>query len=168
MFSWFFETEPPPWYMWVSPAAGLFATWLALISGRLVLSRWRAAAPVEPAAEEEKRGPVYDPFELGSVTERRAAIRRQGNPIEVLISDAEATLEPARGWVIDRSMRGLCLLVHEEVGPGTVLSVKPRKAPPATPWVQAEVRTCKQDQAGYELGCQFVRTPPWAVMLLFG
>jgi hypothetical protein len=117
---------------------------------------------------EAEKGPFHDPFDHGSTTERRVALRRQGNPIEVLVSDAEATLEPVRGWVRDRSMGGLCLLVSEEVVPGTILSVKPRKGPPGMSWLQAEVRSCKQDQDGYELGCQFVRQPPWAVMLLFG
>ncbi len=167
MFSWFFESEPPPWFMWLSPAAGLLATLLTLFAGRFVLSRLRAA--IAPKAEEdEARGPVHDPFDHGSATERRGTVRRTGNPIEVLVSDAEAALEPVRGWVIDRSMGGLCVLVQEEVAAGTVLSIKPRKGPPGTPWVQVEVRSCKQDQAGYEIGCQFVRTPPWAVMLLFG
>ncbi len=163
----FIDTEPPPWEMWVIPAAGLCAALLALFVGRFVLSRRRSR--VTPAAEgSTAEGLTHDPFDHGSITERRVAMRRNNNPIEVLITDAETVQEPARGWVIDRSMGGLCLLLNEEAAPGTVLSVKPRKGPPGTSWVQVEVRSCKRERSGYEAGCQFVRTPPWAVLLLFG
>ena len=139
---------------------------MSLIVGRLVLSNRRARpkAGVPRGAE----GPSHDPFEHGSVTERRSTTRRKGNPVEVLITDAEAEAEPWRGWVVDRSMGGLCLLLHDEVASGSTLGIKPRSAPPATPWVQLEVRSCKKERAGYQVGCQFVRTPPWAVLLLFG
>jgi hypothetical protein len=160
----FFDSEPPLWYTWVIPAVGLTASLMTLFVGRFVLARWRSR--VRPGAGSA--GPVHDPFDYGSATERRTAARRGGNPIEALITDAEATAEPVRGWVTDRSMGGLCLLLSEEVGPGTILSVKPRNSPPATPWVQVEVRSCKKDRSGYEVGCMFVRTPPWAVLLLFG
>ena len=35
-------------------------------------------------------------------------------------------------------------------------------------WSQMEVRTCRQEGTAWELGCQFVRTPSWNVLLLFG
>jgi hypothetical protein len=155
------------WQTWVIPAAGLFASLLALIVGHHFLSR--SHKPVKEEPGDSPRGPTHhDPFDDGSVSERRGAARRKGNPVEVFITDAEATREPVRACVVDRSVGGLCLLVSEEVEPGTVLSVKPRNAPPATPWIQVEVRACKKDRAGYEVGCQFVHTPPWPVMLLFG
>jgi hypothetical protein len=34
--------------------------------------------------------------------------------------------------------------------------------------VQLEVKNCRLVGSEYELGCQFVRTPPWSVLLLFG
>jgi hypothetical protein len=165
MLSSLLDHESPPWQTWVIPAAGLFASLLALFAGRFVLGR-RRAARAAPAADGPD--PIHDPFDRGSVSERRGTVRREGNPIEVLMSDADAEGEPTRGWVIDRSMGGLCLLLHDEIAPGTVLSLKPRQAPPATPWVRVEVRSCKKERSGYEAGCQFVRTPPWAVLLLFG
>ena len=71
-------------------------------------------------------------------------------------------------WVIDRSMGGVCLLMPEALTEGTVLSIKPRKSPPGMPWVQVAVCTCKEDRTGYEVGCRFVKTPAWGVLLLFG
>jgi hypothetical protein len=156
--------EPPSWQTLAIPVAGLSAALLTLVAGRWALSRRRAARAAPAAAA----APVHDPFEHGSVTEQRGSVRRKGNPIEVLISDAEAEQEPLRGWVIDRSTNGLCLLLHEEIAAGTVLSVKPRQAPPGMPWVRAEVRSCKRDRTGYQAGCQFLSTPPWGILLLFG
>jgi hypothetical protein len=153
----------PSWQPWATVAVGCCAALLTLMVGRLVQSRRRSARPAAPPAE-----PEFDPFETGSATEKRRAARRKGNPIEILISDADAVQEPTRGHVVDRSLGGLCLLLSDEVAVGTVLSLKVRNGPPATPWVQAEVRSCKKDRHGYEVGCQFVRTPPWAVLLLFG
>ena len=44
----------------------------------------------------------------------------------------------------------------------------PAHAPPMTPWTEVEVRSCRQKKDGYEVGCQFVKTPPWSILLLFG
>ena len=37
-----------------------------------------------------------------------------------------------------------------------------------TPWVDVEVRMCRALKDGYELGCQFVKTPNWSILLMFG
>jgi hypothetical protein len=161
----FLDMNPPDWQILATSAAGLVAAFLTVMLGRFVQARWRARpARAEPAAD----APVHDPFEHGSISEQRQGVRRKGNPIEVLISDAEAEEAPVRGWVLDRSVNGLCLLVDEEIAVGTVLSVKPRQSPPGMPWIRAEVRNCKKDNTGYQAGCQFVSTPPWGILLLFG
>lgn len=160
----FFES-PPSLQTLVIPAVGLVVALLSLVVGRLLLTRSRnrgtRASPPAP-------GSAHDPFAKGSATERRVAVRRKGIPVEVILSDAEAVREIGRASVIDRSMGGLCLLLNDTVELGTIFSVKPANAPPATPWVQVEVRSCKKDRSGFEVGCQYVRTPAWAVMLLFG
>jgi hypothetical protein len=161
-FSSLFDADPPSWQTWAIPAAGMLAALLSLVVGRLIFSRSRSRG--EAAADK----PTHDPFDQGSVTERRGSARRKGNVVEVLVTGSDTEEEPARGWVVDRSMGGLCLTLNEEVAPGTVLNLKPRNGPPATPWVEVEVRSCKKDRSGYEVGCQFIRTPPWAVLLLFG
>ncbi len=166
----FLDPDPPPWEVWVIPAAGLLAALVALFVGRHLLARRRIRRPAPVAADGPLAadGPVHDPFDHGSITERRGSVRRKGNHLEVLISDADAKQEPVRGWVIDRSMGGLCLLLNDALVEGTVLSIKPRQSPPGMPWVQASVCNCKRERNGYEIGCQFVKTPPWGVMLLFG
>ena len=51
---------------------------------------------------------------------------------------------------------------------GGILSVRPRTAGTTVPWVQVEVRSLRQDAGFWEVGCEFVQTPPWNVLLLFG
>jgi hypothetical protein len=109
-----------------------------------------------------------DPFMGGAFGEKRSALRRQGNPIPIHISDATVTAEPWYGWVLDRSMGGLCLSVDSAVKIGTVLSVRPTHAPDTVPWIQIEVRRCREDGKTWELGCQFLKTPSWGILLLFG
>jgi hypothetical protein len=46
--------------------------------------------------------------------------------------------------------------------------VRTTNAPSSVPWVQIEVKSCRMIGKEHELGCRFVRTPPWSVMLLFG
>jgi hypothetical protein len=161
------------WPTWAIIGAGCCTALLAVMFSRLVQVRRRGDPPV-PVAERPKHKPVerqpnrHDPFDYGSITDKRRAPRRNGSAIAILITDADAIREPTRGHVLDRSMGGLRLVSQNEVAAGTVICLKPVKGPPATPWVQVEVRSCKKDEAGYEICCQFLRTPPWAVLLLFG
>jgi hypothetical protein len=148
---------------WLAPAAGVAVALVVLLISRLVSGR-RKTRETETSAPVEER----DPFVHGGSSERRAALRRGGNPVAVLISDAETRAKPSTGWVIDRSTGGLCLSVPEPVVEGTVLSVRTSNAPESIPWVQLEVKNCRLVGKEYELGCQFVRTPPWSVLLLFG
>src|SRR5438128_1889171 len=90
--------------------------------------------------------------------ERRTTSRRHGNLVSVTI-----TREPSRvaspearamdGWVMNRSGGGLCLLVDEEVSPGTVLTVTPHLDPTSYEWVQVEVKSCRPERKSWLLGC---------------
>jgi hypothetical protein len=135
-----------------------------------VLSRWFYAAP-SPAslsAPREKETPPYDPFVQGSPTEQREAFRRGGNAILVHLMDPQHKDRTQQAWVLDRSVGGLCLAVNEPVVEGSLRNLRAANAPPATPWVEIQVRSCRQTNNDWELGCQFLKTPPWSVMLLFG
>lgn len=150
--------------VWAVPAIGLVAAGLTFAVGVVVAGRRRVppprpkvAAPAEP-----------DPFVEGSKSERRLAVRRQGSLVAVLVADADGKGTPAEGLVADRSVGGLCLQLPAAVAPGTLLSVRPRSAPPIVPWTQVEVRSCRQEGAAWEAGCQFVRTPPWSILIQFG
>jgi hypothetical protein len=70
--------------------------------------------------------------------------------------------------VEDRSLGGLSLLAPRPAAVGSVWNARPCNAPRATPLVPITVRTCVAEGSEWKLGCQFVKTPSYAVLLLFG
>jgi hypothetical protein len=134
------------------------------------LYQYQANAPERPKrAGKAAPGEPDDPFIQGSKTERRTSLRRRGTEVEVKLRDGEAQEELGTAWVVDRSMGGLCLMTPENFEKGMVLSVRTLNAPETIPWIQVEVRSCRNlNRGGYELGCQFVRPPTWNILLLFG
>jgi hypothetical protein len=151
------------WEVWAVPLVGLTSAGLTLLVCRTFLRPSNQGLPKPKACK-----PQLDPFDYGSATERRSSLRRSGKMIKVLISDAEATATPVKGWVMDRSMGGLGLSVQKPVPENTILSVRTVDAPENTPWVQVKVKRCTADEERWEIGCQYVRTPSWSILLLFG
>jgi hypothetical protein len=157
-----------PWGVVLPLTAGLAATGMAVVLSRFFLGGRRPSADPAAAETDEKPPPDYDPFIEGSASEQRGTLRRGGNPVAVLLSEKDSGRPPMHGWVIDRSMGGLCLTVDEAIPVGTALTVRAIKAPSAAPGVDVEVKSCRRGTEAWELGCQFLKTPPWAVLLLFG
>jgi hypothetical protein len=108
------------------------------------------------------------PLTYGAANERRAGFRRRGGRVKVQLADASGKAELGSGWVIDRSTGGLCLTVNRRFEAGELLSVRPAHAPGRTPWVQVEVKSCRQRSGVWEAGCQFVHRPSLNVLLHFG
>jgi hypothetical protein len=158
------------WGPWAAPAIGVVFALLVASVGYLLLGP-RSAAKALPSPVPAPAQPpelAYDPFLDGAALERRYGPRRKGNAVSVLISNAQATAEPFPGWVIDRSVGGLRLAVDRAVAKNVILSVRTTNAPESVAWAQVEVKNCVQHSMNWELGCEFVRTPPWSVLLLFG
>jgi hypothetical protein len=86
----------------------------------------------------------------------------------VLIVNPARSEEPHRGWLLDRSLGGLCLSMDEGADEGTLLRVRATNAPSRLPWVEVQVKNCRRKESGWEVGCQYVRTPSWEVLLTFG
>ena len=110
--------------------------------------------------EKEKKG-----------KEQRNMHRRQGNPIEVHVAPPEDKTHPGVGSVMDRSVGGLRLALFGELAVGTVIAVHPVHADAIVPWVELEVRSCKPSTempGQFEVGCQYVKSPPYSIQLLFG
>jgi hypothetical protein len=154
-----------PWESWTAPTIGLTSAALMLILA-LSFLRQRQPAPPRPAAKEGGHGA---PFENGSFKERRGAARWRGKITRVLISDAAGTAEPFPGLVYDRSLTGLRISVPHAVEKNRILSVRAVEGETSSDWIQVEVKRCRVRKDGcWELGCQFVRTPPYNQLLLFG
>jgi hypothetical protein len=153
------------WPPWILPVGGgTVATLLAfyLLHSMLSHRRPKEAEPEETEAQIKPRTGIK------SAQDRRTNLRRAGNSVSVFISDADARKEPWQGWVIDRSAGGLCITTEQIIPAGTILSVRSSNASTGIPWVQVEVKNCRFVGKEYELGCQFVKTPPWSVLLMFG
>lgn len=101
----------------------------------------------------------------------RGASRRQGNTVEVHVARPEDKDNPELGSVLDRSMGGMRLALYNEIEAGAVLAIRPVNADAMVPWVEVEVRSCKVSQeipGQFEVGCQYVKSPPYSIQLLFG
>jgi hypothetical protein len=156
------------WQEWFAPLAGIVSAMMALWMGRAWVSSRHQTKPAL-AAPDEKPGQVNpDPFVHGSSSEKRTALRRAGQPIKVTLCPEEDKSKQCPGWVIDRSVGGLCLYVNEPYPENTILSLRANHAPAEVPWTKVEVKRCQASRDGYELGCQFLSTPTWNVLLLFG
>jgi hypothetical protein len=101
-------------------------------------------------------------------SDRRGTVRREGRPVRVLVTSPTLKSEVASGYVLDRSTGGLRLALTVAVASGITLRVRADNAPDNTPWVTVLVRNCRNAGQHYELGCEFDKTPPWNVLLLFG
>jgi hypothetical protein len=159
-----FVTSEP----WIIPVIGVLVASLAFLMGR----RWLVARPA--AAKNPGEEPERVLLSLAaarasqSPSDRRIAPRRKaGNRVEVYLADNPEAV-PQLGWVIDRSMGGLRLNVEEPLSEGTILNIRPRKAPQTTPWLAIEIRSCRSDGSIWEVGCCFVKPPQWNDLLLFG
>jgi hypothetical protein len=148
--------------LWQIPVMGLAVCALAYLVGRMFL----AGGAVRPAAAEPPEIDVNDSFQ-GVTRDRRCAPRRKGNTVQVQILVGEDP-EPQPGWVLDRSVGGLCLLAEKPMPEGVVVKVRPTKASAQVQWTEATIKSCRRDGTLYELGCQFHRTPNWNLLVQFG
>lgn len=128
----------------------------------------RPRKSLRPPQPKKDAAAVPDPFVHGSSGELRKSFRREGNPVEVLIVNQQTKAPPFKGYVINRSVGGLGLLTEEMLEEGTQLSVKTTNATQMTPWIEVVVRSRREVTPGWEVGCQFLKTPPWSVLLMFG
>jgi hypothetical protein len=152
---------------WAAPAIGVASAGLTFAFGAAVFARRRRPA-VLPTPDPAAGAASPDPFLQGSKSERRSAHRRQGTCVEALVKEGDDTAHALPCWVVDRSVGGLGLRMETAVTAGAVLRVRPRDALPVIPWTEVEVKSCRQQGDSWEVGCKFVRTPPWSVLLLFG
>ena len=127
---------------------------------------WLTRSSIEVAAEKTQVTSVK-----AKASEQRGTFRRQGNTVEVHVAKPEDKKDPEIGSVLDRSMGGMRLALYHEVEVGVVLSIRPTSADNIVPWVDVEVRSCKPSTEmpdHFEVGCQYVKSPPYSIQLLFG
>jgi hypothetical protein len=139
---------------------------LCLVTLLVAIARLITLGKRRPPPVEERL--TYDPFMTGSPLEKRGSARRRGSLVEVLVTDAGQVARPVRGWIHDRSMGGVCLMLDRSLTLSTVLNLRAANAPLSTPWVQVTVRNWRSWEGDWMHGCQFIKTPQWSVLLTFG
>lgn len=120
---------------------------------------------IVPSADKNHE---FDPFVSGSASEKREVFRRKGNPVKVLVRGEGFWDDPIGALVVDRSSGGMALLVPIEVTSGALVQVRPERAPETTQWAEVEIRSARPEQGEWLLGCKFVESIPWSLMLQFG
>jgi hypothetical protein len=178
-----FNWEQHTW--WQDQGPLYLAMGLASFFAWRLLMNWAAPSPPQPQLRRDSTPekaavhprPLTAPtlsfpdFNLATPDgkrENRQHLRREGAPVEVLISDAQARAEPKAGQVLNRSRGGLRLQVSEPAAVGATLCVRAVQAPEEVPWVRLRVKSCRQQGEHWELGGKFEAELPWSVLLLFG
>ena len=134
---------------------------------------WLVRPTPAPVAEAKPSAapPQMPALVMPKPRDMRGASRRPGNTIEVYFALPDNKKDPNIGSVLDRSMGGLRLGLYQQVETGTILSVRPVHADEMVPWIDIEVRSCKPSTeipGQFEIGCQYVKSPPYSIQLLFG
>jgi len=143
---------------------------LAIAGGSCwVLRPGYQAAPEGVEADTPEGNPLI--LSMEKPKNQRVTSRRQGNPVEVYVAPPEGKKSPSTGSVLDRSLGGLRLALFQQVEVGTVLAVRPVESQDMVPWVDIQVRSCKPSTempGQFEIGCEYVKSPPYSIQLLFG
>ena len=103
-----------------------------------------------------------------SYADRRESVRRDGVPIRVVLSSPTFRNGASDGFVVDRSTGGLKIIMKGAVAPGSLMQVRAANAPDTVGFVSIIIRSCRPEGDQYLVGCEFEKTPPWNVLLLFG
>jgi hypothetical protein len=103
-----------------------------------------------------------------SYADRRGSVRREGGPVRVLLSSPIFRNGVGDGFVVDRSTGGLRIVMQAAIAPGRTLQVRAANAPDTVGFITVIVRSCRETGDHFEVGCEFEKTPPWNILLLFG
>jgi hypothetical protein len=146
-------------------------TWLILVIG-VATACLAFAVGVTTFRKRPTRTPKPvaspDAAPAGGANERRAARRRGGHPVTVDLQDPDELQPSHQGWVLDRSVSGLCLMVPNAMPIGSFWKVRPCNAPQTMTPVRVEIKSCVSDGTEWKLGCCFEKTPNYAILLMFG
>jgi hypothetical protein len=127
----------------------------------------KLTAAASPHSVDAEKAENWAPPEQ-SYADRRGAKRREGAPVRVTLASSTFRNGVDEGYVIDRSTGGLRIAMQNAIAPGSTLQVRAVNAPDNVGFVTVIVRSCRKNNDYYEVGCEFDKTPPWSVLLLFG
>lgn len=126
-----------------------------------------AAATGSSNALHEEKALNWAPPEQ-SYADRRETVRREGTPVRVLLASPIFRNGACDGFILDRSTGGLRVAMSIAIAPGAIMQVRAVNAPDTIGFVTVIIRSCRKNDDFFEIGCEFEKTPPWNVLLLFG
>jgi hypothetical protein len=132
-----------------------------------LLAAPRSTAIPSPPRKKRSAKASSDLWRIGSPSEKRSALRRGGSTVRVALywAEKDRTLEAT---VVDRSLKGLGIVVNHRFTRGTLLTVQPSYVRGGSCSVEVEVRHCRQKGKQWFLGCQFLKPPLSNVLILLG
>ena len=151
--------------LWAASIVGILVGGATLLLGQFLVTRGLGLKPPAPTTGGDRH---YDPFLFGSHLEKRTSLRRTGNPVSIVITEPGAPDKPFDGWVMDRSVGGLCVSSPRVFPVDAYLSIRPANAHEAVPSVRVKVRHHRKHDGRFAVGCQYTESYPWSVLLLFG
>jgi hypothetical protein len=126
-----------------------------------------ASASTGSNALNEEKALNWAPPEQ-SYADRRETVRREGTPVRVLLASPTFRNGMSDGFILDRSTGGLRVAMSLAMAPGSTMQVRAVNAPDTIGFVTVIVRSCRKNEDFFVIGCEFEKTPPWNVLLLFG
>ena len=120
-----------------------------------------------PNAATEAKALNWSP-PVQSYADRRESVRRDGQPIRVVLYSTAFRNGVDDGFVVDRSTGGLKIITRTAIATSGTVQVRAVNAPDTVGFVTAIVRSCRPEGDHFVVGCEFEKTPPWNVLLLFG
>jgi PilZ domain len=157
---------PPEYQPFVLPASVGVGVGLVMLL-LLLASKKRGRQPAPQTSGGIRSSHWTSP--VPTMADRRGSARREGgSPVKVTLASPVFKGGSHVGYVLDRSTGGLRLASSTGLPVGSSVQVRACHAPDETPWVTILVRSCQPSGKGYEMGCEFDKTPPWSILLLFG
>src|SRR5262249_19355688 len=126
---------------------------------RLAAAKLAAAGSSANPLSDEKASDWAPPEQ--SYADRRGAVRRDGQPVRIVIFSPLFGDGMNDGFVLDRSTGGLRIAMSAPVVVGSTMEVKAANAPDTVGFVTVVVRSCRKNGDHFEVGCEFEKTPPW-------
>ncbi len=100
--------------------------------------------------------------------EKRRAPRRGSNLAVVEISRPGSWLKPVEGWVVNKSLGGMCLCSPRKFDTDTILKITSKRQSGSDSTLEVRVVEFRTEGTRYMLHCQFTKHPPAHVLRLFG
>jgi hypothetical protein len=111
---------------------------------------------------------VHDQVDEAIDEERQQSQRAAGNPIPVLLSPREEDSELLSGWIVERSLAGLTLLLDQELPAASVWRIKNARPSCTRPeWVTITIEACLPEGNSFKLHGKFLQHPTWQDMQQF-